>query len=185
MPSIKNVALVTSLLLVGFPVRAGQQSPQSPQQSRHVWFQTRDGHILSGDLVKLDPSSLDFTVKGILQSIPYEDLTSIAFQPIPTHTPQAEPIYQMSDALRPKILQRDAALYTVKARDEKIQGRVVLQVVFAANGKLTNIVAIKELPHGLTEQAMGTAYRIKFTPAMKDGKPVSVRGNLEFAFNLY
>lgn len=27
--------------------------------------------------------------------------------------------------------------------------------------------------------------KIKFTPAVKDGKPVSVRGNLEFVFDLY
>jgi hypothetical protein len=29
------------------------------------------------------------------------------------------------------------------------------------------------------------ARRIGFTPAMRDGKPVSVIGSLEFAFNLY
>jgi Flp pilus assembly protein TadD len=29
------------------------------------------------------------------------------------------------------------------------------------------------------------ARRIRFTPAMRDGKPVSVIGSLEFAFNLY
>jgi outer membrane biosynthesis protein TonB len=98
----------------------------------------------------------------------------------------SEPIvYPMSADLRPRIIHREKAVYTCKAKEEKIEGRVILQVVFNKNGRVTDIIPIKELPHGLTEQAIGTAYLIKFTPAMKDGKPVSVRGSLEYVFDLY
>jgi periplasmic protein TonB len=107
-------------------------------------------------------------------------------QTTPCATPTPEPIvYSMSASLRPKIIKQEKALYTVKARDEKIEGRVILQVVFNKNGRITDIAPIKELPHGLTEQAIGTAYMIKFAPAMKDGRPVSVRGSLEYIFDLY
>ena len=41
------------------------------------------------------------------------------------------------------------------------------------------------MPYGLTAQALIAMQKIKFKPAMKDGKPVSVRGMLEFSFNLY
>lgn len=105
--------------------------------------------------------------------------------PTPCPTPTPEPIIYSTAGLMPTIPQRDKALYTVKARDEKIQGTVVLQVVFHQSGRITDIRVIKELPHGLTEQAIGTAYRMKFTPAMKDGKPVSVRGSLVYKFQLY
>jgi tetratricopeptide (TPR) repeat protein len=37
--------------------------------------------------------------------------------------------------------------------------------------------------HGLTEEAVKAARKIRFTPAMRDGKPVSVFGRLEFDFN--
>jgi TonB family protein len=104
----------------------------------------------------------------------------------PCPTPNPEPIiYSMSASLQPKIIHREKAVYTCKAKEEKIEGRVVLNVVFHESGRVTDIRVIKELPHGLTEQTIGTAYRIKFTPAMKDGKPVSVRGSLVYKFDLY
>jgi hypothetical protein len=37
----------------------------------------------------------------------------------------------------------------------------------------------------LTEKAIEAAKKIRFNPAVKSGTPVSVRGNLEFSFNLY
>jgi hypothetical protein len=36
----------------------------------------------------------------------------------------------------------------------------------------------------LTQKAIEAASKIRFEPAMKDGKPVSVRGNLEYSFRL-
>jgi hypothetical protein len=44
---------------------------------------------------------------------------------------------------------------------------------------------VRDLPYGLTAQALIALQKIEFKPAMKDGKPVSVRGDLEFSFNLY
>jgi hypothetical protein len=41
------------------------------------------------------------------------------------------------------------------------------------------------MPYGLTAQALIAMQKIKFKPAMKDGKPVSVRAMLEFSFNPY
>jgi len=41
------------------------------------------------------------------------------------------------------------------------------------------------LPFGLTEQAIAAARQIKFVPAVKDGRPVSVFMQLEYNFNLY
>jgi len=36
-----------------------------------------------------------------------------------------------------------------------------------------------------TGQAIAAARKIRFTPAMRDGKPLTVIGSLEFTFNLY
>jgi hypothetical protein len=43
----------------------------------------------------------------------------------------------------------------------------------------------QDLPYGLTAQALIAIQKIKFKPAMKGGKPLSVRGNLELNFSLY
>jgi tetratricopeptide (TPR) repeat protein len=86
---------------------------------------------------------------------------------------------------RPTILYREKANYTVAARDAGVQGTVILMVVFADDGVLKHILTIKGLSHGLTGQAVNAARKIKFTPAMGDGKPISVIGSLEFTFNRY
>ena len=49
----------------------------------------------------------------------------------------------------------------------------------------TGIRAVSGLPHGLTERAIAAARNIKFVPATKDGRPVSMHIQLEYSFNLY
>ena len=94
-------------------------------------------------------------------------------------------IEPMTASLRPTILYREKAKYTEEARQNKIQGTVVLQVVFHVNGSITDVKVVRGLPDGLTEKAIEAARKIRFNPAVKNGAPVSVRGTLEFTFNLY
>jgi TonB family protein len=94
-------------------------------------------------------------------------------------------IEPMTASLRPTIFYREKAKYTEEARQNKIQGSVLLQVVFNINGLVTDIKVIRGLPDGLTEKAIEAAKKIRFNPAVKNGAPVSVRGTLDFAFNLY
>jgi TonB family protein len=103
-------------------------------------------------------------------------------KPAPTTPPATQGI---SPSLRPKILYREKAKYTVEARDNVIHGMVVLSVVFRTDGIISDIKVVKGLPDGLTERAIDAARKIRFEPAIKDGQPVHVRGNLEFSFHLY
>ena len=82
-----------------------------------------------------------------------------------------------------RILAKPAPQYTEDALRERIGGSVVLRAVFSSTGHVTNIRIISGLPYGLTEQAVKAARMIKFTPAMKDGKPVSMWLQLEYYFN--
>ena len=94
-------------------------------------------------------------------------------------------IEPMTNSLKPTILYKEKAKYTEEARQNKIQGIVILNVVFTADGRITSIKVVRGLPDGLTEKAIEAAQKIRFQPAVKSGQPVSVRGNLEFSFNLY
>jgi TonB family protein len=94
------------------------------------------------------------------------------------------PIEQMSVSLRPTILYREEAQYTQEAKDNKVEGTVVLSAVFGADGQVGDIRVIRGLPHGLTQKAIEAVSKIRFEPAMKDGRPVSVRGSVEFDFRL-
>jgi TonB family protein len=75
--------------------------------------------------------------------------------------------------------------YTEDARKNEITGTVVLKVIFSSNGSVVNIRTVSGLPYGLTEKAIDAARKIKFIPAAKDGKFVSMWMQLEYNFNLY
>lgn len=86
---------------------------------------------------------------------------------------------------RARVLSKPEPSYTESARKNQITGTVVLRAVFSSSGSVTNISTIRGLPDGLTERAIAAAKQIRFTPAMKDGHPVSMWMQLEYNFNLY
>lgn len=75
--------------------------------------------------------------------------------------------------------------YSEVARQNGITGTVVIKCIFASNGSVTNIRVVSGLPFGLTEIAVDAAKKIRFIPAVKDGKYVSMWMQLEYNFNLY
>jgi TonB family protein len=87
--------------------------------------------------------------------------------------------------VKPQLLERPKPSYTDSARQNNVQGKVVLRVVLSANGSVGSISAISGLSHGLTEKAIAAARRIKFVPAQKDGRPVSVSVTVEYNFSVY
>lgn len=98
-------------------------------------------------------------------------------------TPPSQPI-PASQSLRPTITHKEKARYTQAALDEGIHGWVLISAVFRADGKLSDVTPLTQLPHGLTEMAVEAAQKIRFKPAMKEGQPVSVRMSMEFFFAL-
>ena len=87
--------------------------------------------------------------------------------------------------LKPKILYKEKAPYTEEGRLQHTQGRVVLNLLFGADGVIKDIRIVMGQPYGLTENAIQAARRIRFEPAMQNGRPVSVRVLVEFNFALY
>jgi protein TonB len=86
---------------------------------------------------------------------------------------------------RARVLSKPEPQYTEDARKNQITGTVVLRVVFASSGEVVQIRAMHSLPFGLTERAIAAARQIRFEPAMRDGRAVSVSMQLEYNFNLY
>lgn len=86
---------------------------------------------------------------------------------------------------RARVLSKPEPSYTESARKFGINGTVTLRAVFAHDGQIRDLQVIKGQPHGLTKAALRAARAIKFTPAQKNGKPVSMVIQLEYNFNLY
>ncbi len=91
------------------------------------------------------------------------------------------PIYRPTDVTRmAHITSKLQASYTDEARRNKVEGRVVLQAVLCANGRVSDITVEENLPFGLTEQAIDAMRKVRFQPALMDAKPVSVMVKQEF-----
>lgn len=86
---------------------------------------------------------------------------------------------------RARLLSKPEPQYTEEARRNQISGAVLLRAIFTSSGEVVQIRALNTLPFGLTEKAIAAAREIRFVPAMKDGRPVSVVLHLEYNFNLY
>lgn len=86
---------------------------------------------------------------------------------------------------RARVLEKPEPSYTESARIFGVRGTVVLRAVFSKTGEVTRVEIIKRLPHGMTERCLAAARAIKFSPALKDGKPVSTWIQLEYNFNLF
>jgi len=84
-----------------------------------------------------------------------------------------------------KIISKPKAEYTVEARMNQVQGIVSVAVEFGAGGSINFALPLRWLDHDLTENAVKAARQIKFEPAMRNGKPVSVIKIVEYSFSLY
>jgi TonB family protein len=84
-----------------------------------------------------------------------------------------------------RIAMKPEPSYTEAARQHRVKGTVILKCVFASNGSVTNIRVASGLPDGLTEKAIAAARKIKFLPAIKDERHVSMWMVLEYNFDIY
>lgn len=79
---------------------------------------------------------------------------------------------ETANITRPKALNSPAPYYTQAARRNGVEGSVYLRVLVGEDGKVEMAKVVRGLPDGLTEEAIKAAYRLKFEPAKKEGKPV-------------
>ena len=83
------------------------------------------------------------------------------------------------------IISKPRAQYTDEARQNQVQGTVVLKVTLLANGTIGSIVPVSRLGYGLTEKAIAAARAIRFEPKKVNGIPQSVTKTIEYNFNIY
>jgi len=82
------------------------------------------------------------------------------------------------------ILDKPRPEYTAEGRSLKIEGDVVLEMVFLANGTVQVNRVVSGLGHGLDEAAVHAAQQIKFKPAKRDGQPVDFPARVRIEFRL-
>lgn len=83
------------------------------------------------------------------------------------------------------ITSKPRAYYTKEAEKNCVMGIVKIKVTFFANGTVGNFKVVDGLPFGLSEKAIEAAKLIKFEPAMKRGKVITVRKTVSYNFTIY
>ena len=102
---------------------------------------------------------------------------------------QAAAIVQPQAVVQPtatslEVLSKPPVQYTPEARQQKIQGDVVLRVTFTANGQVVVQNVVHGLGYGLDEEARRVAQLIRFRPATRNGLPVDLTTNIIITFQL-
>jgi len=82
------------------------------------------------------------------------------------------------------VLDKPRPEYTAEGRSLKLEGDVVLDVVFTASGQVQVNRIISGLGHGLDESASRAAQQIKFKPALREGQPVDYPARVRIEFRL-
>ena len=97
-----------------------------------------------------------------------------------------EQIFKGKDVTtKARVLVKPEPVYTEAARQAGVTGTVILKAVFSSRGEVTNVFVAQALSYGLKSRAVAAAKGLKFVPATKDGKPVSMWMELQYNFNLY
>jgi TonB family protein len=75
-------------------------------------------------------------------------------------------------------------VYTEEGRRLKVEGEVLMEVVFTATGQVRILHIVQGLGHGLDESAVRAAEKIQFKPALKNGQPTDFQAVLHIVFQL-
>jgi TonB family protein len=75
-------------------------------------------------------------------------------------------------------------VYTDEARSLKLEGEVLLEVMFGANGSLHVNRVVRGLGHGLDEAAIAAANKMRFKPALRMGQPVDSTAIVHVLFQM-
>lgn len=82
------------------------------------------------------------------------------------------------------ITSKPSPQYTDEARRLKVEGEVLVKVVFTASGEVRVLNVIRGLGHGLDESAIKAAQNVRFNPALRNGQPVDSTATLHIVFQL-
>jgi TonB family protein len=99
-------------------------------------------------------------------------------------TPKVKQTAVTSNVKPVEILSVPKPIYTDEARTRKIEGDVLVEVVFAASGEVKVVRVVRGLGYGLDEAAETAARQIRFKPAQQGGQPVDSPAIAHIKFEL-
>jgi TonB family protein len=89
------------------------------------------------------------------------------------------------DVSAPVLIYSVKPEFAQQARNAKIAGNVLVNLVVDQNGIPTNVRVVRGIGHGLDEKAVEAVSKYRFKPSMEHGQPVSVEINVQVNFQIF
>jgi TonB family protein len=105
-------------------------------------------------------------------------------QEVAQNTPHVQRLDSGPATTGVEITYKPNPVYTNEARDLKLEGEVLLEVQFLANGQLHVNRVVRGLGHGLDEAAITAANKMRFKPALRSGQAVDSTAVVHVVFQL-
>jgi TonB family protein len=116
---------------------------------------------------------------------PKPKLAATAFASAVAADPARQPAASRHTAAESlEILFKPRPDYTEEARRARIEGDVVLEVLLTASGTLRVLRVIRGLGHGLDQNALDAAAKIRFRPAAENGHPIDTVATIRISFQI-
>jgi TonB family protein len=167
-------ALKTRFVVLGTTKRTNDDVVQISARLFDVADKNGSGYIAVVNLLA-PKSSIDLS-----PSRPFDSLPPI------TSTASGESIYRagLDGVSLPRCTYAPNPPYSEEARKLQLSGIILVDAVINSEGKLENVRIVRGLPDGLNDRTIATMKTWRCNPALKDGKPVPTRVQLEVNFNL-
>lgn len=117
--------------------------------------------------------------RGTVRQAGFGDADVVAKTPVKTAALEPK-----SKTIPAEITYKPRPAYTDEGRQFKVEGEVLLDVIFTATGQIKINGVVHGLGHGLDESAIRAAQKIQFKPALKDGQPTDFPAVLHIVFQL-
>lgn len=141
-------------------------------ESVHQLWQRR---ILTGRVLAPDLADTDEEVLRIVASDP----GAIGY--VSADTP-LRGVREMPVVEVPERISYQAPRYTETARRARVQGVVLLRLEVDEEGRVADVDVVKDLPMGLTSEAVRSARSWRYEPALLDDEPVGVSFDVAVRF---
>jgi TonB family protein len=105
-------------------------------------------------------------------------------QEVAQNTPHVQRMDSGPASTPVEITSKPNPIYTEEARNLKLEGEVLLEVEFAANGQLHVNRVVRGLGHGLDEAAVAAANKMRFKPAQRSGQAIDSTAIVHVVFQL-
>ena len=97
--------------------------------------------------------------------------------------PPASPLSAGGQLKEPRLLSGAAPEYPLLARQEHVEGDVVVGIVVDENGDVSDVKAVSG-PVSLRQAALSALLRWKYEPPRREGQPVAVQAIVTIRFRL-